>query len=84
MSKEHYHFTIDVIMDSSNVDAMVKAEWDAEDWGEEWPVWVAAHGFTQCWKDNYAVKMEVEQVSMTGDQRNTLTSLGSIPEDMLE
>lgn len=80
MSEEHYHFTIDVVMDTSNVEAMIKSEWDAEDFGEEWPCWVAAHGFTQCWKDNYAVKMTLEQVSMTGDKRNSVTAMG----DMLE
>ena len=83
MSEEHYHFTIDVIMDTSNVDAMVKAEWDAEDFGEQWPVWVAAHSFTGCWHDNYAVKMELEQVSMTGDKRNSMTAMEE-PKDIFE
>lgn len=71
---ERYHFTIHVTMDRSNADLMMKQEWDAEDWGEEWPAWVAGHAFTQCWDKNYAVKMQLEQVDMTGDKRNTVTS----------
>lgn len=84
MSKEYYHFTIDVEMDQSNVDQMVKAEWDAEDFGEEWPCWVAAHAFAGCWKDNYAVNMTVQQVSMTGDRRNLGSEMGLIPEELIE